>query len=66
MVGFYSLSVHTKGRPKLASVVGLIKLAVLLVALQSFGSSLIELVSVVTAIMLAFEILLVLLLAWER
>ena len=65
-IGFYSLSVHTQGRPKVAAVLGLMKLALLMLVLQLYGSSLVEIVSIVASVMLGFEILLVLMLARGR
>jgi len=65
-IGLYSLSVHTRGIPKLASLVGIAKLLVLIPALLFYGDSLTGVVSAVAAVMLGFEILLALILLWSK
>lgn len=65
-VGFYSLSVHTKGVPGLACWIGIFKLMTLAPALSLCGSSLPAIVFATAAVMLGFEILLALLLMRTR
>ncbi len=60
-IGFYSLSVHTRGVPHLASALGAIKLLVLVPAVLLCGADLKLIVSVVAAIMIVFETILALL-----
>lgn len=60
-IGFYSLSVHTRGVPHLASALGALKLLVLMPTVIVCGSDLVMMVSAVAAIMVLFEMLLALL-----
>lgn len=60
-IGFYSLSIHTRGLPHLASAIGIIKLLVLMPALLLCGADLMLIVSVVAAIMIFSEMALALL-----
>ena len=57
-IGFYSLSVHTRGVPHLASALGALKLLILIPAVIACGSDLVMMVSIVALIMILFEILL--------
>lgn len=65
-IGFYTLSIHTQGLPGLASLVGLVKFVALMLAAPLCGADLLAIVSTTAVMMLAFEIVLVALLARRR
>jgi low temperature requirement protein LtrA len=66
MIGFYSLSIHTRDLPHLASVIGITKIIVLIPMLLLYGEDIILIVSIVAAIMILSEALLTLLIYREK